>query len=98
MNRRNFLRGLLATAAIPVIGTDLVVRSTGPCNVLSFGGAVSRDASLWQVSWTKEQAVDSVFPGDWHYVSRICNIDCSEASTAHDIFALLAREPDVVSV
>ena len=67
MNRRNFLRGLLATAAIPVIGADLVVRTASPCNVLDMGG-LQGTRSVWVVTWGEQTIFKQLHPNGWRYL------------------------------
>lgn len=50
MNRRSLLAGLLATAAIPVIGPDKITRIAAPCYGLDVGGTAA-STSVWLVRW-----------------------------------------------
>lgn len=68
MNRRNFLRGLLATAAVTVLRDDRVL------TLLPQGRFES---------YTSYFRWDPVIPlGDWRYVVRIANIELKEQPAA----------------
>jgi hypothetical protein len=86
VNRRGFLSALLATAAIPLLRSDLVVSLVPAESYVKWQKYTSR------FNWNAD-----VVAADWKYVCRLATIDCSAAGVPPDLFAMLARDPDVIA-